>query len=105
MGGHVAGKRVCTWIPSKLEEIDIEDDIRVNLFDALETHQLHFATETDFHVSPHNVYSLPLQDEIDDAIRRYNFKNNDDIITWFEASRPGKFGVRQKVQDYLQRQK
>ncbi|KAI7891031.1 ClpP/crotonase-like domain-containing protein [Mucor mucedo] len=105
MVGHVAGKRVCTWIPDKLEDIDVEDDIRVNLFDALETHQLNFATETDFYVNPHGRYSLPLQTEIDDVISRYSFQNSEDIIAWFEVSRPGKFGVRQKVEDYLKRQK
>ncbi|KAG2204452.1 hypothetical protein INT47_005243 [Mucor saturninus] len=105
MVGHVNGKRVCTWIPAKLEDIDVEDDIRVNLFDALETHQLNFATETDFYVNPHGRYSLPLQTEIDDVISRYSFQNSEDIIAWFEVSRPGKFGVRQKVEDYLKRQK
>lgn len=105
MVGHVTGKRVCTWIPNKLEDIDVEDDIRVNLFEALETHQLNFATETDFYVNPHGRYSLPLQAEIDDVKHRYSFKNNEDIIGWFEVGRPGKFGVRQKVEDYLKRQK
>lgn len=104
MVGHVAGKRVCKWKPDKLEDIDVEDDIRVNIFDALETHQLHFATETDFYANPYSQYSLPLQKEISDATRKYNFKDNEDIIVWFEAGRPGKFGVRQKVQDYLERQ-
>lgn len=104
MVGHVAGKRERQWYPKRLEDIDVEDDIRVKIFDALETHQLYFSTESDFCVNPYSRYSLPTDREISDVKRRYDLKKDEDLLTWFEASRPGKFGVRQKVSSFLERQ-
>ncbi|KAI8068917.1 ClpP/crotonase-like domain-containing protein [Thamnidium elegans] len=104
MVGHVAGKRERHWYPKKLEDIDVEDDIRVKIFDALETHQLYFSTESDFCVNPYSRYSLPSDKEIRDVIRRYNLKKDGELLNWFEASRPGKFGVRQKVSSFIERQ-
>lgn len=104
MMGHVAGKRARKWSPKRLEDLDIEDDIRVKIFDALETHQLHFSSEADFSVNPYGHYSLPTDKEIMDVKIRYNLKEYEDLLTWFEASRPQKFGIKQKVQRFMEKQ-
>lgn len=103
MVGHVLGKRVCNWSPNRLEDLDVEDDVLVKIFEAVETHQLYFTTERDLIDRSHSQYSLPSAKEIEQIMRQYNFRNIEDAIAHFEEGRPGKFGVRQKVKDYLER--
>lgn len=89
------------WNPSRLEDLDLEQDIRVRYFHANVKRRLHFTHTDDFHLLPFRRYALPSEKEILEVKKVH--RTVADTVAWFEKDRNGKFGVRQKVEDVLER--
>lgn len=83
--------------------MDLHDDIRIKFFYANVKRQLNFRTQDDYHLHPFRRYALPSEKEILDTKLSHNLKSAEETIKWFDNERNGKFGIRQKVRDVLQR--
>lgn len=59
----------------------------------------------DFTTSPYKRFHLPTFEEVIDIQKKYGLKTRKEIIGWFLNDRKGKFGVKQKVTDILDRNK
>lgn len=83
--------------------MDLHDDIRVKFFHANVKRKINFRTQDDYHLHPFRRYALPSEKEILDIKLSHNLKTAEETIKWFDNDRNGKFGVRQKVKDVLER--
>ncbi|KAG2237226.1 hypothetical protein INT48_006630 [Thamnidium elegans] len=91
------------WNPARLEDLDLEQDIRVRFFHANVKRRLHFTHTPDFHLHPFRRYALPTEKEILETKKANSLRTVADTVEWFDKDRNGKFGVRQKVEDVLER--
>lgn len=96
-------KKQPKWIPARLEDIDLDQDIRVKRFHANIRRRLFFSNSQDFHQLPYRRYALPSEKEILDTKFLHSLRTVEDTVQWFEKDRNGKFGVRHKVEDVLDR--
>lgn len=99
---HVINKKPPKWNPSKLEDLDLDQDIRVKLFHANTRRKLHFLNEEDYHLAPYRRYALPTEKEILGVKSEQNL-TKEGVVAWFEKERNNKFGVRHKVEDVFNR--
>ncbi|KAI8077120.1 ClpP/crotonase-like domain-containing protein [Thamnidium elegans] len=100
---HVVNKKQPKWNPARLEDLDLEQDIRVRFFHANVKRRLHFTHTPDFHLHPFRRYALPTEKEILETKKANSLRTVADTVEWFDKDRNGKFGVRQKVEDVLER--
>lgn len=99
----MVNKTTPKWNPARLEDLDLEQDIRVKYFHANVKRRLHFTHTSDFHLLPFRRYALPSEKEILEVKDAQALRTVEDTVVWFEKDRNGKFGVRQKVEDVLER--
>ncbi|KAG2199142.1 hypothetical protein INT47_009881, partial [Mucor saturninus] len=100
---HVVLKKQPKWNPSTLQDIDLEKDIKVKRFHANIRRKLFFSNDQDFHELPYRRYALPSEKEILESKYMHSLRTVEDTVQWFENDRNGKFGVRHKVEDVLDR--
>ncbi|KAI9270173.1 ClpP/crotonase-like domain-containing protein [Helicostylum pulchrum] len=96
-------KRRPQWIPSTLDEID-SNYIQSNFFIRVRSAPSMDLSQ-DFTTSPYKRFHLPTFEEVIDIQKKYGLKTRKEIIGWFLNDRKGKFGVKQKVTDILDRNK
>ncbi|KAG2231052.1 hypothetical protein INT48_007563, partial [Thamnidium elegans] len=96
-------KRRPQWIPSTLDEID-SNYIQSNFFTRVRSAPF-MDLSYDFTTSPYKRFHLPTFEEVVDIQKKYGLKTRKEIIDWFLNDRKGKFGVKQKVTDILDRNK
>lgn len=90
------------WNPARLEDVDL-DETRVKFFHANVKTRLHFTNSEDFYLHPYRRYGLPTEKEILDTKNLHSLRTVEDTVQWFDKDRNGKFGVREKVEDVLER--
>jgi 3-hydroxyisobutyryl-CoA hydrolase len=101
---HVINKTAPKWNPERLEDLDLDQDILARYFYSNVKKQLTFWDKPlDYHLHPYRRYGLPSQNEILEVKAQHNLTTVKDTVDWFEKDRNGKFGVRQKVEDVLDR--
>ncbi|KAI8639113.1 ClpP/crotonase-like domain-containing protein [Parasitella parasitica] len=100
---HVIHKKPPRWNPKRLEDLDLHNDIRTKLFHANVKRRLSFRNDEDYHLHPYRRYALPSEKEILDAKLLHNLQTGEETVKWFSNDRNGKFGIRQKVLDVLER--
>lgn len=83
--------------------MDLDQDIRVRRFHANIKRRLYFSNSQDFHLHPYRRYALPTEKEILETKDLHSLRTVEDTVQWFENDRNGKFGVRHKVEDVLDR--
>ncbi|KAI7906626.1 ClpP/crotonase-like domain-containing protein [Cokeromyces recurvatus] len=100
---HVIHKRAPKWNPPRLEDLDLEEDIRIKFFYANTKRRLFFSNQEDYDLHPYRRFALPSEKEILQTKDLQNLKTVQETVEWFEKDRNGKFGVKQKVEDVLNR--
>lgn len=100
---HVIHKQAPKWSPPQLEDLDLQNDIRLKFFHANVKRKLFFANNQDYHQHPYRRYGLPSEKEILETKSLHNLRTVSETVDWFDQDRKGKFGVRQKVEDVLSR--
>ncbi|KAI8995002.1 ClpP/crotonase-like domain-containing protein [Pilobolus umbonatus] len=104
VSSHVVHKRQPQWMPSTLEEVDLDEDICVNLFNANVKQQARFLSNEDFIHHPYRKYSLPLEVDIKADVEKHQFTSRKETLEWFVNKYKKKFGIHQKIEDILNRQ-
>ncbi|GAA5808036.1 hypothetical protein MFLAVUS_001418 [Mucor flavus] len=96
-------KRRPQWIPSTSDEIDSKY-IQSNFFSRVKSVPS-MELSRDFTTNPYKRFHLPTLEEVIDIQKKYGLKTRKEIVNWFLNDRKGKFGVKQKVTDILNRSK
>lgn len=100
---HIIHKQAPKWNPSRLEDLDLDEDIRVRFFHANVARRLNFMNTQDCYRLPYEKYALPSEKEIFEVRSKHNLSTVRDTVAWFEEDRKDKYGVREKVEDVLNR--
>ncbi|CEI98658.1 hypothetical protein RMCBS344292_12762 [Rhizopus microsporus] len=100
---HIIHKQMPKWNPGKLEDLDLDEDIRVRFFHANVARRLNFMNTQDCYRLPYEKYALPSEKEIFEVRSKRNLSTVRDTVAWFEEDRKDKYGVREKVEDVLNR--
>jgi len=95
-------KRQPQWIPARIEDVTIED-IHSDFLSPVEACPIH-RLDINFKSRKYEMFLLPTTQEVFKMKSKYNPKLNTNIIKWFVNNRKQKFGVREKVEDILNRQ-
>jgi hypothetical protein len=62
-----------------------------------------FRPDLDYKTSPYKRFLLPDYEAVCKAEQKYQLKSNTEVVSWFVRNYKEKFGVKEKVQDILQR--
>ncbi|ORE22447.1 ClpP/crotonase [Rhizopus microsporus] len=96
-------KQKIEWNPSRLEDVDLEEDIRSRIFHCYAPIIFVPSSRKDYFKRPVN-YTLPTEREILDALLTYELDSVEKVIEWCQATCKGKkYGVVEKVTDVLNR--
>ncbi|CEG78158.1 hypothetical protein RMATCC62417_12804 [Rhizopus microsporus] len=103
-------RRKPRWEPSRLGDIS-DEEIDQLYFNQPAPNQLILSSKKDLKHYPYARYSLPTEEDVRLAITgegpefklEGRLKAQEDIISWFVSGHRGKWGVKEKVQDILDR--
>ncbi|CEI93040.1 hypothetical protein RMCBS344292_07284 [Rhizopus microsporus] len=103
-------RRKPQWEPSRLGDIS-DEEIDQLYFNQPAPNQLILSSKKDLRHYPYAKYSLPTEEDVRLAITgegpefklEGRLKAQEDIISWFVSGHRGKWGVKEKVQDILDR--
>ncbi|KAI8970052.1 ClpP/crotonase-like domain-containing protein [Mycotypha africana] len=102
---HVIHKRTPDWKPKKLEDLDLDSDIKVKYFHANVKRKLIFTNEQDDYIEhPYQRYALPTARDILQAYHAEKYKSAEEAVSFFTKERGDKFGLRQKIEDVFARE-
>ncbi|KAI9473579.1 MAG: ClpP/crotonase-like domain-containing protein [Benjaminiella poitrasii] len=103
-------RRKPQWQPSRLTDIS-EEEIDQLYFTEPAPNTLSLLSNLDFRTYPHARYGLPSEEEVRLAITgegpefaiEGRLKEREEVLTWFIKGHKGKWGVREKILDILDR--
>jgi 3-hydroxyisobutyryl-CoA hydrolase len=89
------------WQPATLEDIKEEDNVAEPFFE-VEGQRLKLLSDDDYSVYPHARFSLPTEGEVERLVRQGE-KSPKGVVDYFVAMRNGKQGVKEVVQEIVDR--
>ncbi|KAG1437212.1 hypothetical protein G6F56_013215 [Rhizopus delemar] len=97
-------KKKPEWTPSRLEDVDLELDIRAKIIHAYAPVRFWTVYKKDYYDRPIN-FALPNEKEILEAQLVNGLNTVEKAVRWFKVNGRGKkYGITEKVTDVLNRQ-
>jgi 3-hydroxyisobutyryl-CoA hydrolase len=91
-----------TWQPASLDEVRPEHNIADDFFQKPTANLINTLNQDDYKVQPYVQYSLPSEKDVETLVRAGG-KSQKAIVDYFVELRRGKQGIRQVVQEIVDR--